>query len=114
MLVYIIEDDTAVSDALSVLLEELGHQTVCFDSGEAFLAAARPKDGDMVLIDLGLPGIGGEEVVSQLETEGCPARIIVISGRSRTMIERSLPSGRQGVVILRKPLFLPALAAYLN
>lgn len=114
MQVYIIEDDMAVSDALSVLLEELGHQTVCFDDGEAFLDAARPGAGDMVIVDLGLPGIGGEEVVRQLESEQNPARFIVISGRSRTMIDRSLPVSRDDIVVLRKPLSLPTLVAHLN
>lgn len=114
MFVYIIEDDTAVADALSVLLEEFGHTTARFESGETFLASASPGAGDLVIVDLGLPGIGGDEVVSQLESQGCEARIIVISGRSRTMIDRSLPKGRNDIVVLRKPLSLPALAAHLN
>jgi FixJ family two-component response regulator len=111
--VHIIEDDSAVSDALATVLDGLGYEVVCYPDGEGFLAAPTPTSEEVVIVDLGLPGIGGDQVVRHLNAQAHSPRVIVISGGSKTMLQNSL-AGLSSQVVLRKPLSFPALAACLD
>ncbi|MBS8261154.1 response regulator [Roseibium polysiphoniae] len=113
MRIHIIEDDLAVSDALATVLSVLGHAPLCYPDAESFLAKPAPASEDLVIVDLGLPGIGGEEVVRRLELSPEPPRVIVISGHSKSKLERKLPQFAS-MTVLRKPLSFPALAEHLN
>ena len=110
--IHIIEDDWGVRDALIELVRGFGHRVAGYSDGEAFLKEVAPRPSDIVFVDLGLPGMGGQEVVRHLRELPAPPRIVVISGRSRTDIDsarRDLP-GTDG---LRKPLAPESIAAYL-
>ena len=54
--VYIVEDDAAVRDSLSLMLGLAGHSTALFADAEAFLAAYRDDWAGCVVADLRLPG----------------------------------------------------------
>ncbi|ADZ71639.1 response regulator [Polymorphum gilvum] len=112
MTVHIIEDDFAVADALAVLLSGVGHETVCYPDAESFFEARPPNPDDSVIVDLGLPGLSGVQVVRWLEQMRQPPRIIVISGQSNNQIRRIFDEIRP-VVFLRKPLTEEALVPYL-
>ncbi len=114
MRVHIIEDDLAVSDALATVLDALGHAPTCYPDAETFLSKPRPGRDELVIVDLGLPGIKGGEVVSRLRSEPDAPRIIVISGHGKTSLRKALPDDSSSVVVLRKPLSLPVLAEHLN
>ena len=110
--VHIVEDDWGVRDALVELVRGLGHAVVAYPEGESFIAAGLPGSGDLVLVDLALPGVRGEEVLQQLGRMAQPPRMIAISGQPKAEIEaalRRLP----GVPLLRKPLAAEAIAALL-
>ncbi|MEJ8473327.1 response regulator [Roseibium algae] len=113
MRIHIIEDDPAVSDALAIVLSGLGHDTQCYFDAETFLSQPIPGTDDVVIVDLGLPGIGGEEVAKMLSGQSEPPRVIVISGRSQALLQRSLPD-IASLTVLRKPLSLSTLTEHLN
>ena len=110
--VHIIEDDAGVRDALVELLDGLGHAVCSYEDGETFMDVAPLKPDDIVLVDLGLPGVRGEKVIGWLKELCRPPRIVVISGGSKNNIDlalRSLP----GLPLLRKPLAPEAITALL-
>ncbi|WP_417670554.1 response regulator [Roseibium sp.] len=113
MRLHIIEDDPAVSDALATVLGELGHDIACYPDAESFLAVPPPVKDDLVIVDLGLPGISGDEVVRRLRERDEPPRIIVISGRSKSALQRTFPDS-SSLTVLRKPLSFPVLAEHLD
>lgn len=113
VVIHIVEDDIGVSDALAVVLGDLGHSVVCYPDGESFLEKEPPAANDLVLIDIGLPGIGGDEVIRRLNSMPQPPRVIAISGRPKNMLERNL-AGLSSLVVLRKPLSFSALAEHLH
>ncbi len=86
MNVHIVEDDWGVRDALVELVRGLGHSVAAYPEAESFIAAGLPGSGDLVLVDLALPGVRGEELLQQL---------------------RRLP----GIALLCKPLAAEAIAA---
>lgn len=102
---YIVEDDQSVADALQALLSASGMDVVVYYDAESLIAHGRPKFGDTVVVDLGLPGISGADLVRWLRQphgEAPPPRIVAITGQGRRDIEfitRNLDLPQ----VLRKP-----------
>lgn len=109
MVVHIIEDDRAVADALAFALEDLDHLTRIYHDGESFQAQATLSEGDWVIVDLGLPGVSGAEIVRELNTLNAPPKMIAISGKSRMNIQRYIQE-LDGLTVLRKPLSIDMLS----
>jgi PleD family two-component response regulator len=67
--VLVVEDDEATRDALRALLDDAGY--VCDEApdGERAVAAIRDARFDLVVLDLGLPGISGTDVHRQLRRD---------------------------------------------
>ena len=99
---YLVEDDPAVADALKSLLTSAGHNVMAFGSAEAFLSDGPPAAEDTVVVDLGLPGISGSMLVRWLRALRTAPRVIVISGKASTAIEREMGDIPR-LSILRKP-----------
>ena len=78
--ILIIEDDADGRESLRMQLTSAGHDVYEAATGTEGLAAAARVKPDVVLLDLGLPGIDGYQVAQQLRAaEGCP-RLIAITG----------------------------------
>lgn len=110
VVVHIIEDDAAVADALAIALGDLDHHPVTYRDGESFLAAADPSQDDWVIVDLGLPGRSGADVVRELMKRADPPSILAISGKPRVKLLRQLQD-LPDLTVLRKPLSIEMLAA---
>ena len=80
--VFIVDDDRSVSEALTLLLRLEGFATQCFGEGLSFLEAVRARPPACVILDLQLPGYGGLAVLKELSAMRFGAPIIVISGFS--------------------------------
>lgn len=110
--VHILEDDPGVSDSLRFLLQALGHDVVLHPDAESFFEGPPPLAEDVVIVDLGLPGIGGAQVIRWLDRLVPRPRVIAITGQAQKAIEdelRDLPLVR----LLRKPLSGDTLIALL-
>ncbi|WP_310622165.1 response regulator [Flexibacterium corallicola] len=101
--IYIVENDRGVRDALSLLLEGLGHHAISFADGGSFMSSVTPREGDVVFIDLKLPDMPGERVINKLRQTLVPAQIVAISGSSQFDLDRIVHENGIGN-ILRKPL----------
>ena len=85
--VLVVEDDAALSEVVCAFLGEEGY--VCapaFSGTEALLLAERAGEKgrpfDLVILDLMLPGVPGEELVGRLRAAGVGAPVIVTSAKS--------------------------------
>jgi len=76
----IIEDDDAIRSRLIRALRDLGHTVDSAPTGFAGLEKAVTNRPDLVLLDLGLPDVGGEQVLSMVRAAG-DIPVIVISAR---------------------------------
>ena len=81
--ILIVDDDVYIGDMLAEILTEEGYRTARAYSGtEAlmYLSSARP---DLILLDLMLPGVTGEEIITYVRDElGKSIPIIVLSAKS--------------------------------
>lgn len=82
--VLVVEDDLANRVLLSRLLEREGYEVTAVEHGLAAVDAVRKADAEVVLLDVGLPGIDGFEVCRRLRDEPATAgvSIILLTGRS--------------------------------
>ena len=81
-LLYVVDDDSMVRDALCNLLEEHGMRVHAFADGEAFLNAYREGGEACLVLDAYLPGMSGLDVLHRLRAAGQGLPVIVITGSS--------------------------------
>lgn len=80
-MIYIVDDDPAVRDALSVVFELEGFSVSAYDTGDGFLDSARKQPPACVILDVHMPGRSGLEILKALNAEHYPAPIFIISGQ---------------------------------
>jgi FixJ family two-component response regulator len=91
--VFIVDDDGAVRDALRLVFEMEGFRVQAFPDGASFLAAARSRTPDVVVLDVHMPGRSGLEVLQELGPHyGAP--VFMISGQGD--IPMAVEAIRQG------------------
>ncbi|WP_339184339.1 response regulator transcription factor [Oceanobacillus sp. FSL W7-1293] len=78
--ILIIEDDQEISKLLHVILTKMGMTPVSAYSGTEGLLQLKSNPFDLILLDLMLPGISGEEFITQVREESA-IPIIVISAK---------------------------------
>lgn len=79
-LVHVIDDDDAVRESLSFLLETSGYTVQTYDSANRFLSHLPAAEGCCVITDIRMPGLTGLELTAKLKASGFAAPIIVITG----------------------------------
>ncbi len=112
MKVLVVEDDGSVRETLGMVLESFRHEPVLLPDGEALVERLALEWPDVLLLDLSLPGISGEEVFTRVLTRfGKVPPTVVLSaaqeGESRT-------SRMPGALFLAKPYTLEQLDAILR
>jgi signal transduction histidine kinase len=106
--VMIVDDNRDAADSLAMLLQFEGRQTLCVYSGEEALRALAPFDPQLVLLDIGLPGIDGYEVARRLKAAAPALRVVALSGYGQLEDrQRSAAAGFDAHLI--KPIDIDAL-----
>jgi signal transduction histidine kinase/ActR/RegA family two-component response regulator len=77
--VVIVDDNQDAATSLKMVLEVVGYEVAVAHSGPAGLDLARQQRPDVVLLDIGLPGIDGYEVVRRLRREPELAQTVVVA-----------------------------------
>ena len=80
----VVDDNVDAADSLADLLRLLGHEVQVAHDGPEGLAAARALRPDVVLLDIGLPGMDGYEVARRLRSDpDFSALLVAVSGYGR-------------------------------
>ena len=93
----------------------LGNEVGTVHDGSAALQAAREQRFDFILLDIGLPGLSGYEVASELRKEGCCKESVIIALTGYGQEEdrrRSLEAGIDHHLV--KPIEFNALLTLLS
>jgi FixJ family two-component response regulator len=81
-LVYVVDDDPAVRQTLTLILTGVGYRVICFADGPALVHAARAETPFCILLDVFLDSGSGVDILKQLNArQTYPAPIFVMSGR---------------------------------
>ena len=104
------EDDPSVASGLISSLKQSGYAVDCVDSGEKALAVSASEQYDVVVLDIGLPGMDGFEVLSRLRERKCSASILVLTAYDAVQDRvKGLDLGADDY--MPKPFALPELEA---
>lgn len=84
--ILVVEDNEPSRDVLSRRLERRGYRVLLAADGQQAVANARAAMPDLILMDLGLPGIDGWEATRQLKADATTRHIpiIVLSAHAMT------------------------------
>ncbi|HAQ50463.1 MAG TPA: DNA-binding response regulator [Gammaproteobacteria bacterium] len=78
--IYIVDDEAALRDSLSMLLEAEDFITQQFADPKLFLSQIDSEQQGLVILDLWMPGMSGIDVIKALNTKGISLPIICITG----------------------------------
>ena len=108
--VLIVDDNRDAADALAMLLRHTGHDASVAYDGKAALAAAETHRPDVILLDIGLPGMSGHDVCRQVREQpwGRNIRMIALTGWGQEEDRRkSTEAGFDGHLV--KPVDMAAV-----
>lgn len=80
--VLVVDDEPPIRRFLRTTLTAQGYDIAEAEDGAGALEAVRRRPPDLLVLDLGLPDIGGLEVIRRLRADGVAAPIIVLSSRA--------------------------------
>lgn len=107
-LLFLIDDDAAVRDSLSLLLEQANLRVSCFASAEEFLAEFPDVPATCAVVDLMMPGMSGLDLQEEMEQRGIAMPLIFLTGHGD--IPTSVKAIKAGAVdFLTKPVKRAAL-----
>jgi two-component system CheB/CheR fusion protein len=84
--IFVVDDDGSVRDAIRSVLEDDGRTVEDFASCDAFLKAYRPGPETCLLVDAYLPGMSGLDLLSRLHGTGHRIPAIMMTGHSDVQI----------------------------
>ena len=88
MLIGVVDDDVRMLEAIGELLAASGYEACLFESAEAFLQSDVGQGASCVISDLGMPGMSGIELVSELKARNRNLPVILITARKLTDVQR--------------------------
>lgn len=101
-MVFVVDDDESMREAVSSLIRSVGLRVETFASAKDFLQANRPEVPACLVLDVRLPGRSGLEVQRELAAANNPIPIIFITGHGDIpMSVRAMKAG--AVEFLPKP-----------
>ena len=116
-MVYVIDDDEKIRDALLFLLKSVGQKAVTFASGKEFLAQHSIDMPGCIVSDIRMPGMSGMEMQQELHRRGSNTPIIFISGHGDIpMAVEAIKAGAQEFLTkpFRDQVLLDAINTAMN
>ena len=116
-LVFVVDDDVSVREALEAMLASEGWDVVAFESAAAFLAHSPASEPSCLVLDVGLPDLNGLDLQARIAGDRAEMPIIFITGHGDvTMTVKAMKAG--AMEFLTKPFdeiaMLDAVAAALE
>jgi FixJ family two-component response regulator len=101
-IVFVVEDDSSVREALAGLIRSAGWNVEVFNSANEFLANPKPDTPSCLVLDVGLPGLSGLDLQTRMAELHDDTPIVFITGHGDIpMSVRAMKAG--AVEFLTKP-----------
>jgi two-component system, OmpR family, response regulator len=106
--VLVVDDDPPIRELMRNILREFGMDPLVAGSGEEAVELARTETPEVILLDLNMPGLSGEETIAALRAVDALAEIpiLILSGEPMDPAELERLGARGAV---QKPFDLPRL-----
>lgn len=107
--ILVIDDEKNIREGLQMALEDEGYEVLTAAEGTSGLQAALTEAVDLVITDLRMPGVGGQEILRKVSSETPGVPVIVLTGHGT--VETAVEAMRMGAYdFLTKPLDLDRLS----
>jgi len=107
--ILIIDDEKNIREGLQMALEDEGYEVLTAEDGTAGLQKALSEVVDLVITDLRMPGVGGQDILRRVTSETPGVPVIVLTGHGT--VETAVEAMRMGAYdFLTKPLDLDRLS----
>jgi DNA-binding response OmpR family regulator len=83
MRVLVVEDEVRLARQISSALTEDDHDPVIVHDGDAALAKALESEFELMVLDVGLPGMDGFEVLRRMRAQHVATRVLVLTARGQ-------------------------------
>src|SRR5688572_12524997 len=83
--ILVVDDDALMRRSLAVSLAQTGYTVETAATGENAVESVRRKTPDLVLLDVGLPGMDGMETLAALRRNDPTLAVILVTGRRREL-----------------------------
>lgn len=104
--ILVVEDEALIRHLVVDTLTDEGHQVIAAPSGEDALAQLETHTPDLLIVDLRMPGMSGQEFVRRQRERGEPIPVVVLSGSSEAkQVGRELGA----IAVIHKPFDLDEL-----
>ena len=115
MRVLVVEDDPTAAQSIAFLLRHAGHEAEVAGDGPSAVAAAEANPPDVVLLDIGLPGMDGWQTARRLRHLDGPKRPLLVALTAHGDEEDVRRSKKAGIDLhLTKPADADRLEALLS
>jgi PAS domain S-box-containing protein len=111
--ILVVDDEAAVRETVAGLLRELGHQVAMVASARQALAAVEAEPFDLVLTDLAMPEMNGEQLMAQLKARFPHLKVALMTGFGDFMRAASETTAH-GDALLGKPFDVGEFSAVLD
>jgi two-component system copper resistance phosphate regulon response regulator CusR len=88
--VLIVEDEPKIAAFMQKGLGQAGYRAAVVNDGPAALAEIAADDYQLILLDLGLPGLDGQEVLRSLRSQGNTCPVIIVTARTQSLSETAM------------------------
>lgn len=109
--ILIVEDHSDIRRLMAFFLERIGYDVVEAETGLAAIERANATQPDLIMMDLGLPDITGDEAIARLKvdpsTKHIPVIVITAYYEGAPLVESALAAG--ACEVLYKPVALRIL-----
>ena len=113
MRLLLVEDESEIQSFLQQPLADAGYEVDAAKDGRTAIQLASAKKYDVLIVDLGLPDLGGIDLILQLRRSGISSPVLILSAR-RSVDDRVKGLEQGGDDYLTKPFALAELLARLR
>ena len=109
--IILADDDPVIAQLIGDVLLKAGHAVGWVADGEAALKVLRARPPNLVIVDCGMPGLSGVQLVRAMRSDGrlCSVPVLMLTARQSDTDEHlAIAAGAQDY--LRKPVDLDLLA----
>jgi DNA-binding response OmpR family regulator len=107
--ILVVDDHSSLRELIQTILTDAGYHVMTAESGDEALRIAATHPVDLLLTDLGIPGMNGDALVQNFRVNGWHPRIVIMSGTEPTGAK-----GRAGMEFLQKPFTPKSLRAIIS
>ena len=114
-LIYSVEDDHEILNLIRIALEKSDFEVRSFDDGESFLKTFEIKKPNLILLDLMLPGIQGDEILKIIRKDIGNDKIPIVILSAKSLLEdriTGLNNGADDYIV--KPFNIKELISRIN